>query len=270
MQIQKALDQLQSVVLKEQIYKLPDRAEAQRVWNYPLRALEESLVNSLYHRNWEIREPVEVRILPDCIEIINQGGPDRSVKMDELEKGIVHNRRYRNRRIGDFLKELNMTEGRGTGIPIIRKEMKKNGSPEPNFETDDNYRYFMTRLPIHPAFVLDEGINEGINVRKRVDNERERICTLIREGTNEGTNEGINEGINEGVNDIVEILINVAGLNAVEIAARINKSLATTERYLRILRKKEIIEFKGARRTGGYYFTSRVNDYLNKNIGFVR
>ena len=46
-QIRKALEQLQSVVLKEQIYKLPDRAESRRVWNYPLRALEESVSNAL-------------------------------------------------------------------------------------------------------------------------------------------------------------------------------------------------------------------------------
>ena len=31
----------------------------------------------------------------------------------EYKRGIIHNRRYRNRRIGDFLKELNITEGRG-------------------------------------------------------------------------------------------------------------------------------------------------------------
>ena len=33
---------------------------------------------------------------------------------------------------GDFLKKLDMTEGRGTGIPIIRREMTKNSSPEHN------------------------------------------------------------------------------------------------------------------------------------------
>src|SRR5690554_8153701 len=78
-----------SIVLKERIHKLPDRAEAQRVWNYPFRALEESVVNALYHRNWEIREPVEIRIIPDCIEIVNQGGPDRSAKMEEIQKGLI-------------------------------------------------------------------------------------------------------------------------------------------------------------------------------------
>ena len=33
-----------------------------------------------------------------------------------------------------------------------------------------------------------------------------------------------------------------------------NKSVPTIERYLRILQKKEIVEFRGARKTGGYYF----------------
>jgi ATP-dependent DNA helicase RecG len=98
-QIQQALLQLQSIVLKERIYKLPDRPESQRIWNYPFRALEESIVNALYHRSWEIREPVEIRILPNCIEIVNQGGPDRSIKLDEMQQGIIRNKRYRNRRI---------------------------------------------------------------------------------------------------------------------------------------------------------------------------
>ncbi|GHT30701.1 hypothetical protein FACS189432_09710 [Bacteroidia bacterium] len=109
-QIQSALQQLESVVLKERIYKLPDQAQANRAWNYPYRALEEAIVNSIYHRSYEEREPVEIRILPNAIEIINYGGPARSTKLDEVKKGIIRNRRYRNRRIGDFLKELDMTE----------------------------------------------------------------------------------------------------------------------------------------------------------------
>ncbi len=32
-------------------------------------------------------------------------------------------RRYRNRRVGEFLKELEMTEGRGTGIPKMLREI---------------------------------------------------------------------------------------------------------------------------------------------------
>jgi ATP-dependent DNA helicase RecG len=259
-QIQKALEQLENIALKEQIYKRPDKAEAERVWSYPFRALEETVVNSVYHRSYEIREPIEIRILPDVIEIINYGGPDRSIKLEEVRQGIIRNRRYRNRRIGDFLKELNMTEGRGTGIPIIRKEMTRNGSPEPRFETDENYSYFMVTLPIHPAFRSDEGVNDGVSedvkMSQQFDNEINVIYSLIREG--------VSEGVNEGVNEIIDLLLKTTGLNAVEIAERTGKSLATIERYLRILRKKEIIEFRGAPKTGGYYFTAKVTDILNE------
>ncbi|WP_413924134.1 ATP-binding protein [Candidatus Accumulibacter phosphatis] len=59
-------------------------------------------------------------------------------------------RRYRNRRIGEFLKELDLTEGRSTGIPKILKVMAANGSPAPLFETDDDRVSFVIRLPSHP------------------------------------------------------------------------------------------------------------------------
>jgi len=212
--------------------------------------------SSVYHRSYEIREPVEIRILPDAIEIINYGGPNRSIKLEEVRQGIIRNRRYRNHRIGDFLKELDMTEGRGTGIPIIRKEMERNGSPEPRFETDENHSYFIVTLPIHPAFHsgdgLNDGVSEGVNIDKitdnKINNKINKIYTLVR----------------EGVNEIINIISKAKGLNAVEIAERTSKSLATIERYLRILRKKEIIEFRGASKTGGYFFTSKVDEILNE------
>ncbi len=56
------------------------------------------------HRDYQVREPVEIRILPRTIEIIKYGGPDRSICMED-----IRNRRYRNSRIGDFLKEIELT-----------------------------------------------------------------------------------------------------------------------------------------------------------------
>lgn len=47
-------------------------------------------------------------------------------------------------------KELDLTEGRGTGIPKILRSMKENGSPRPRFKTDRDHTFFATVLPIHP------------------------------------------------------------------------------------------------------------------------
>jgi len=85
----------------------------------------------------------------EFIIIVNYPGPDRSVRLDQLRQGKAIPRCYRNRRIGDFLKELEITEGRSTGIPKILRAMKKNGSPPPEFEFDEDHSYFLVRLPVH-------------------------------------------------------------------------------------------------------------------------
>ena len=72
----------------------------------------------------------------------------------------MFSREYRNRSIGDILKELQLTEGRATGFPKIYDAMKRNGFPEPTFETDDEQTYFLAVLPVHPE-VKDRGHARG-------------------------------------------------------------------------------------------------------------
>lgn len=147
-----ALSYIQRNYLKQRVIKHPDRAEADRVWNFAYVAIEEAVVNAVYHRSYEIREPVEIRIDREEIAILSFPGPDRSIKLAQLQNGKAISRCYRNRRIGEFLKELELTEGRSTGIPKMLRATQANGSPDPVFETDDDHTHFITRLPIHPAF----------------------------------------------------------------------------------------------------------------------
>jgi ATP-dependent DNA helicase RecG len=81
------------------------------------------------------------------------------VRLNELRTGRALPRRYRNRRIGEFLKELDMTEGRATGIPKILHAMKANGSPPPVFDFDADHTFFMCRLPVHPQVKMPEAID---------------------------------------------------------------------------------------------------------------
>ena len=78
--------------------------------------------------------------------------PDRSIRDQDIHKLKFLARRYRNRRIGEFLKELDMTEGRGTGIPKMLKAIEQNQSPLPVFHTDEDRSYFTVEFGIHPAF----------------------------------------------------------------------------------------------------------------------
>ena len=152
-QVGAALRYLQNHVLREKVVKHRDRAEATRIFNYPFPAVEEALVNAVYHRSYEQREPVEVRVNPDGIDIVSYPGPDASIRIEALNGDRIIARRYRNRRIGEFLKELDLTEGRCTGIPTIRQAMAENGSPPPRFSTDDGRTYFLAELPVHAEMV---------------------------------------------------------------------------------------------------------------------
>ena len=82
------------------------------------------------------------------------------------------NRRYRNRRIGEFLKELDLAEGRSTGVPKILRAMRNNGSPAPSFETDDDRTWFLVRLPAHPSFRPGAGNASSEQDKHLEDNEK--------------------------------------------------------------------------------------------------
>ena len=155
-QLRDALQFIKNTIITEKIVKHPDRAEADRFFNYPYAAIEEALSNAVYHRAYDVREPIEVRVEHDRIEIVSFPGPDRSVTQEGLKNYRVSNRRYRNRRIGDFLKELHLTEGRNTGFKKILNALEANGSPKPEFETDDNHSYFISRLFVHEGFLKEE------------------------------------------------------------------------------------------------------------------
>ena len=150
-----ALTFLRNAVIEERVVKHGDRPEADRFFNVPYAALEEAVVNAVYHRSYEIREPIEVRVLPNEITVASYPGLDRSVSIKELQTGRFTKRRYHNRRIGEFLKELSLTEGRGTGIPKMLKALRVNGSPKPVFASDNDRTFFLVRLPLHPEFIKE-------------------------------------------------------------------------------------------------------------------
>jgi len=155
------LQYIRNTVITEKVVKYPDRAEADRFFNYPFAAVEEALSNAVYHRAYDEREPIEVRVENDRIEIVSFPGPDRSITIEGLKNYRVSNRRYRNRRIGDFLKELHLTEGRNTGFKKILDALEANGSPKPEFETDDARSYFITRLYVHEGFLKEKNNDEN-------------------------------------------------------------------------------------------------------------
>ena len=117
------------------------------------------MVNALYHRDYQEREPVEITIEPTHVDILSYSGPDRSISAEAIKAARkLKARRYRNRRLGDFLKELDLTEGRATGIPTIQKALKENGSANASIETDEDRTYFLMTIPCRKDMINVSGL----------------------------------------------------------------------------------------------------------------
>ena len=140
--------------------------------------------------------------------------------MSDLQSGRAVSRRYRNRRIGEFLKELDLTEGRSTGISKILKVMEANGSGKPEFETDDDRSYFLVRLPIHP---------------------KEKITPTVTGKASEKTSEKILKEVRNNSKVTIAIL-----------AEQIGVSTRSIERNLKNLQDSGRLERVGSA-SGGYW-----------------
>ena len=218
--------------MSKKIVKSADKAESDWVFNYPYAALEEALANAVYHRAYDIREPIEVRVEKNMIEIVSFPGPDRSVTQEGLKRYKVSNRRYRNRRIGDILKELHLTEGRNTGFGKILSALEENGSPKPEFETDEGHNYFITRLFIHKAFM-----KQG---QKRAE-VGQKGAKVDQKGVKKGTERSL---------EILNRMRENPFVTQVKLMEEFNLSRKQIQNIIQYLRLNGLVEREGSNRSG--------------------
>ena len=248
-QLRDALQYIKNVIITEKVVKHPDRAEADRFFNFPYAAVEEALSNAVYHRAYDEREPIEVRVENDRIEIVSFPGPDRSVTIEGLKSFRVSNRRYRNRRIGDFLKELHLTEGRNTGFKKILDALEANGSPKPEFETDEDRSYFITRLFIHEEFTKDANQSK----MNEVDEKNERSLSEV-------LSEVLKASDFYKLEKIIKIIEEKGEITPKEAEAVSGKSAATVRRYLKMLVGTGCVEAEGKTNNAVYKISDCINE----------
>ena len=151
-QLVEALSYINNYVIQRRTFKHDGTPVAEVVANYPYPAIEEILSNAVYHRSYQIAEPITVRITPEAMEITSFPGFDRSISKEQIERFDLRCNTYRNRRIGDFLKELGLSEGRKGGFAKALEALEHNGSARPAFVMDEQRGFLTVRLYVHPAF----------------------------------------------------------------------------------------------------------------------
>ena len=62
------------------------RPEWEKVWDYPLEALKEAVINAVCHRDYTISSNVEIRIYDDRLIVQSPGGLPPGITLEVTKK----------------------------------------------------------------------------------------------------------------------------------------------------------------------------------------
>ena len=164
--------------------------------------------------------------------------------MEAVRSGqSLRSRRYRNRRLGEFLKELDLTEGRATGIPTIQDELQSNGSPAAKIETDEERTYFLIDIPCHPYFINKESTTD---------------LNVATDGnvTKDDVKDGVKE-LTEVQEVIVKEMLFDPYITTSELAQKTGIKFRTLQRYVSQLQAAGIIIREGGRKEGKWVILNK-------------
>lgn len=134
------------------------RPEREQVWDYPLEALREAIINAICHRDYSIPSNTEIRIYDDELIVWSPGGLPFGITLEDLYKS--HPSVLRNKGIASIFYDMGWIEQWGSGIDKMRKMCVKAGLPEPKFEEPQGFRAVFRKDIYTDDYLRELGLNE--------------------------------------------------------------------------------------------------------------
>jgi len=109
--------------------------EREDVWDYPIPALREALLNALIHRDYfDIANFIQIKVYEDRVWFFNRGGLLEGITIEQLKK--PHNSYLRNPLIAKVFYLAGYIEQYGSGTVRMVEWMKEAGLPEPEYREE--------------------------------------------------------------------------------------------------------------------------------------
>ncbi|MEK6775947.1 MAG: helix-turn-helix domain-containing protein [bacterium] len=182
-------------------FVMTGRPAREEIWDYPIEALREALINAVCHRDYTIPSNTEVRIYDDRLIVWNPGGLPLGITMDDLYK--PHPSVLRNKGIGEIFYDVGLIEQWGSGIDKMRSACLKSGLPEPQFEEYQGFRVIFRKDVYTEEYLRNLGLNERqikavmyVKEKGKITNKEYREITGL---SDEGVRIDVNGLIGKGV-----------------------------------------------------------------------
>jgi len=139
-------------------FVMSGKPEREQIWDYPLEALREAIINAVCHRDYTIPSNTEVRIYDDRLIVWSPGGLPFGITIEDLYK--PHSSVLRNKGIGGAFYDIGWIEQWGSGIDKMRRACIKMGLPEPRFEEYQGFRVVVRKDIYTEEYLRIFGLNE--------------------------------------------------------------------------------------------------------------
>lgn len=130
-----------------------------------------------------------------------------------------------------FLKELDLSKGRATGIPTIQDELRKNGSLPARIETDDARSYSLIEIPNWEGFK---------NTIESIEKE-----SVLKSGLKDEL-----KGELKTLRIILDLIAEDIDATTATLVARSGKSRSTVLKSIKILKDEHCIDRVGGKKFG--------------------
>ncbi len=222
--------------------------------NYPVMAFREGILNAIIHRDYNsVKGFLQISIYSDRTEISNYGVLPDGITIADLK--IDHTSILRNPDIAQICFYRGYVELLGSGTQRMIRDCKQNQFKVPVWKQNDNSITVTFSGVTHSRKTEEiiEGITEGVS---------KRVIEKI-EGITEGITEGTTEDVKEKLSKVLIALYKNEGLRTSEMEKMLQIPVKSLERYIKQLKDANLIEFKGANRTGGYFLTEKTAKTIN-------
>jgi ATP-dependent DNA helicase RecG len=176
------------------------------IWEYPLEALREAIINAVCHRDYLEVPHIQVRWYDEHLSFFNPGGLPPPLRLEELKR--EHPSVPRNRLIAEMFFYVGWIERWGRGIQKMLDECAAAGLPEPDFEERTGGLWVTFRKDILTEEHLRSlGLNERqvrvvlyVKEKRRITNaEYQQLCTVSKRTASDGLSELEAKGLLERV-----------------------------------------------------------------------
>jgi ATP-dependent DNA helicase RecG len=159
--------------------------ERKQVWDYPVEALREAVVNAICHRDYTISSAVEIRISRDSLKVWSPGRLASGITLPELFTS--HASILRNKGVAQVLYDIGWIERWGGGIQKMRSACLEAGIPEPVFQEDQGFSVIFRKDIFSAEYLNRMGLNarqilavEYIRAKGKITNSEFQVLASIK------------------------------------------------------------------------------------------